>query len=98
MLKKKLSVKLVNITKQVFKQNSSAKVIKFKQKNFGVLSDEDLNCLFVSVINLIKNNAYKKAEHKFKNMLEHYKNLLSLNVNRVEKLETEIKQLKSKNS
>lgn len=98
MLKRKIIVINANLEKHVFKQNSFAKVLKFKQKNLGVLSDDDISCLLVSVVNLIKNNAYKKAEIKFKTQLEYYQSLLNLNVNRVQNLETQIKALKSKNS
>lgn len=98
MLKQKIVVKFAQLLKCSYKFNRNAKVIKFKQRDIGILSDEDIGCLFAGIINLIKSNACKKAELKYKKQLVYYQDLLNLNMTRVVDLENEIEKMKLKTS
>lgn len=95
MLKQFIKLKPAILYKQVFKSFVCADILKFKPKT-SFLSDADINSLFFGVVNLIKTNAYKKAELKFKREVNYYQDLLNLNLSRVVKLEHEIKKLKEK--
>ncbi|MBQ2864343.1 MAG: hypothetical protein IJE91_02620 [Clostridia bacterium] len=96
MLKNKKVVKSLVFSRCVFKFNPNSKIIKFYKKPDGILSDEDINALVIGLLNLIKNNAIKKVEITYKQQVKYYQDLLSLNLNRVIKLERELKKLKGK--
>lgn len=96
MLKSLVIINKCLINKQIYKLISQAKVLKFKQKNTGILTDEDISCLFLGMLNLIKNNAFKKAEQYYKKEVDYYQGLLNINITKVVKLERELKRLKNK--
>jgi polyphosphate kinase len=72
------------------------KLMERVQKEDLFLSDSDIKALLVSVVNLIKNNAVKKAENVFKQQVFYYQNLLKLNMAKLEQANQEIKKLKGK--
>ncbi len=96
MLKTKIKLNKIKQIKKIYKLKISSKILKFKKKQNGILTDEDINYLFMGMINLIKNNALKKAECYYKNEVNYYQQLLNLNLNKVVRLEREIKKLKTK--
>ena len=96
MLKRLLVVNLIVFKNQIYKTKPSCKILKFIKPLDGFLSDEDVNVLIMGVVNLIKNNAIKKTEFNLNRQIKYYKDLLNLNLNKVVKLEREIKKLKGK--
>ena len=96
MLKNVIKVNKVIIIKLVFKTHLKTNIIQFYKKEDLFLSDSDIKALLVSVVNLIKNNAVKKAENVFKQQVFYYQNLLKLNMAKLEQANQEIKKLKGK--
>lgn len=96
MIKSVVKLNKTIIKKQIFKFFSSAKILKMKKQPMDILSDEDIKNLFVGLLNLVKNNALKKAELIYKNEINYYQELLNLNLSKVVKLEKEVKSLKQK--
>ncbi|MBR2467778.1 MAG: hypothetical protein IKB42_01900 [Clostridia bacterium] len=62
----------------VYRCCEKSNVIKLKNSN-AVLTDEDINYLFTAIVGLIKTNATKTAELKYKKQILYYKNLLNIN-------------------
>ena len=95
MLKSKIKYRLVVDNKKFFIK-PSPKVIKFKNKNSSVLTDDDIKYLFMGLVNLIKSNTQKNMEVKYRKELSHYQNELECNALRIVKLEDQIRKLKER--
>ena len=76
-LKRKKNYKLVILQKQIYKLNKIADVIYFKSKN--ILTDDDINYLFLGLINLVKKNAIERVENMYKKELT--KSLIKIDEN-----------------
>ena len=79
-------------------------VIAFK-KNTKMLTDGDIQSLFLGLVRLVKKNAQEESEQRYKDKLEEAKNLLQKAVVRItskerdcDKLKEEIMKLKNENT
>ena len=79
-----------------YKVSPVNKVIRFKNRNFDILTDDDIKNLFIGLINLVKSNTQKLVERKYKQQLTLYQNQLQSTSIRVLDLESQLRKLKER--
>lgn len=79
------------ITKQVYRLCNIAKIVNFKP-NSG-LTDDDINSLFLGLVNLVKNTTTTKVENYYRKEINYYLTELDNYALKVVKLENEVKRL-----
>lgn len=79
----------------VVEENPNCKVIKMPQRGKALLSDSDINSLFLGLVKLVKSKAMEEAEGKLKREAEFANDTLRKSLVEIQCKDMEIKKLRS---